>query len=164
MTGPVRILMVCLGNICRSPTAEAVFRARAQHAGLAELIHVDSAGTSDWHVGAAPDSRSIRHAALRNYDLSNLRARQVQGEDFGHFHHILAMDRQNLRELHARCPQHHAHKLGLFLQYAKRDIVEVPDPYGHGPDLFEQVLDLVEQASDALLAHLQERYAQLRHG
>lgn len=161
MTDTIKVLMVCLGNICRSPTAEGVFRARIQAAGLGGRIVVDSAGTSDWHVGEAPDPRSIHHAALRRHDLSELRARQVQAQDFTEFHYIFAMDRQNLRDLQQRCPPQHHHKLALFLQHGS-PLQEVPDPYDHGPERFEQVLDLVEEASHALLAFLRERHAQLR--
>jgi protein-tyrosine phosphatase len=161
MTMPIRVLMVCLGNICRSPTAEAVFRATVQAAGLEQGIEVDSAGTSDWHCGDAPDPRSIRHAARRDYDLSTLRARQVQAVDFESFHYIMAMDRQNLRDLQARCPTQYSHKLGLFLQHADSPLQEVPDPYDYGPEQFEQVLDLVEEASRGLLDFLLQQHPQL---
>ncbi len=162
MAATIKVLMVCLGNICRSPTAEGVFRAQLQQAGLAEHIHVDSAGTSDWHVGAAPDPRSIRHAAGRGYDLSSLRARQVSAQDFDDFDYILAMDRQNLRDLEARCPPAQRHKLALFLQHGGSTHDEVPDPYEYGAESFEQVLDLVEAASRGLLELLRSRHTLLR--
>jgi protein-tyrosine phosphatase len=159
MTAPVRVLMVCLGNICRSPTAEAVLRAQLQRLQLDQLVEVDSAGTSDWHVGEAPDPRSIRHAAKRHYDLAPLRARQVRAADFEAFHYILAMDTSNLADLQRRCPPQYQNKLGLFLQHGAGSLQEVPDPYEHGPEGFEQVLDLVEEACAGLVAFLQGRHA-----
>jgi protein-tyrosine phosphatase len=151
VTGRTRVLFVCLGNICRSPTAEVVFRAAAAKAGLASRVEIDSAGTGDWHVGDAPDPRAIVHAARRGYDLRPLRARQFSIVDFGRFDWILAMDRSVLDELEAACPSAFAGHLGLFLDVApeigERD---VPDPYARGPEGFERVLDLVESASDAL--------------
>jgi protein-tyrosine phosphatase len=164
MTAPIKVLMVCLGNICRSPTAEAVFRAQVQAAGLGSCILVDSAGTSDWHVGEAPDPRSIRHAAGRRHDLSALRARQVHAEDYDSFDHIFAMDRQNLRDLQQHCPPQHRHKLGLFLQHGNSSLQDVPDPYEHGPEQFEQVLDLVAEAGAGLLAFLRKQHAHLQEG
>ncbi len=164
MADPIKVLMVCLGNICRSPTAEAVFRARVQAAGLGNQILVDSAGTSDWHAGEAPDPRSIHHAAGRHHDISGLRARQVQAEDFENFHYIFAMDRQNLRDLQQHCPPQQRHKLGLFLQHGSGQLQDVPDPYEHGPQQFEQVLDLVEDASSGLLAFLRQQHVQLHAG
>ena len=125
-----RILFVCLGNICRSPTAEAVFRARAHDAGLLETLHLDSAGTGDWHVGKAPDARAMAAAAQRGYDLSALRARQVAADDFRRFDLILAMDRDNLTDLRSQCPDDASCELGLFLDYHPQPPVrEVPDPY-----------------------------------
>lgn len=141
---PSRVLIVCMGNICRSPTAEAVLRAQLHKAGLD--IQVDSAGTEDYHVGAAPDSRSIKHASLRGYDLGGLRARQVSLSDFSEFDLILAADRDNLAELKRRCPREHHHKLSLFLENAA-----VPDPYHGGLEGFEKVLDLIESRSVALV-------------
>jgi len=151
------ILFVCLGNICRSPTAEAVFRAAAQRAGIASGLTIDSAGTGEWHVGAPPDWRAIAHAKQRGYDLTSLRARQVSREDFSRFDWILAMDRHNLAELKRLRPASYAGHLGLFLEIAPALAVrEVPDPYDGGEDGFETVLDLVEAASDALVARLRE--------
>lgn len=165
MTEPVptadatyRVLFVCLGNICRSPTAEVVFRTRAGRAGVQERVHVASAGTGDWHVGMPPDRRAIAHAAKRGYDLSALRARQVSAEDFARFDWILAMDRSVLRELTALQPASFAGRLGRFLDFAPHTgLRDVPDPYYGGSGHFERVLDLVEHASDGLLAHLFER-------
>lgn len=162
MDAPIKVLMVCLGNICRSPTAEAAFRAQVQAAGLDKHIHVDSAGTSDWHIGQAPDPRSIRHAAARQLDLSALRARQVRPADFTEFHYIFAMDSQNLRDLQGQCPPQHHSKLALFLQHGSSKRQDVPDPYDHEPQQFDEVLDLVEDASAALLAFLREQHPQLR--
>jgi len=162
MTDSIKVLMVCLGNICRSPTAEVVFRAHVQEAGLGDHVAVDSAGTSDWHAGAAPDARSIHHAAGRHYDLTSLRARQVCPADFLEFDYILAMDLQNLRDLEARCPPAQRHKLALFLQHGKGQLQELPDPYTHGAEQFEQVLDLVEDASRGLLDCLRRQHTRLR--
>jgi protein-tyrosine phosphatase len=150
--------MVCLGNICRSPTAEAVFRAQVTAAGLGHLIEVDSAGTSDWHLGEPPDPRSMRAAAERLYDLSPLRARQFSANDFEDFDYILAMDQQNLAALEERCPVSYQEKLGLFLDYGNTGWDEVPDPYNADKDGFDLVLDLVETACADLLATLQARH------
>lgn len=152
------VLFVCLGNICRSPTAEAVFRAKARRAGLAPRLTIDSAGTGEWHVGDPPDWRAVAHAAKRGYDLSSLRARQVTRADFGRFDWIFAMDRSNLAELERMRPREHAGHLGLFLELAPHlGRREVPDPYDGGPDGFEVVLDLVEAASAALVTRLSNR-------
>lgn len=158
MTRRIRVLMVCLGNICRSPTAEAVLRAKLKTSRLDAIIEVDSAGTSDWHSGNPPDTRSIVAAAARSYDLSPLRARQVEAGDFDTFDYILAMDRQNLRDLQALCPEHARHKLGLLLHHGTRGLEEVPDPYGLGRDRFELVLDLVEDACTGLLTSMIENH------
>lgn len=155
----VRVLMVCLGNICRSPTAEAVFRQHIAAAGLDGLIEVDSAGTSDWHQGEPPDPRSMRAAAERLYDLGPLRARQVCVRDFEDFDYVLAMDRQNLAHLEELCPIACQEKLGLFLNYGDTGRDEVPDPYNSGREGFELVLDLVESASSSLLHAIRERHA-----
>jgi len=155
---PQRILMVCLGNICRSPTAEVVLRSRAQKLGIADRVVVASAGTGDWHAGMPPDRRAIAHAAKRGYDLTPLRARQVEPEDFERFGWILAMDQSVLRELKSLKPATFQGRLGRFLDFAPHTgLRDVPDPYYGGAGHFEQVLDLVEHASDGLLAHLFER-------
>lgn len=152
-----RVLFVCLGNICRSPTAEAVFREllRREPAGLA--VEVDSAGTHGYHAGEPPDARAIAAAARRGIDMSELRARMVEPADFERFDLVLAMDEQNLRRLHRLAPAEHRHRLRLFLEYApglgRRD---VPDPYYGGETGFEEVLDLVEAASRGLLAALRQ--------
>ena len=155
----IRVLMVCLGNICRSPTAEAVFRQHITAAGLERHIEVDSAGTSDWHLGEPPDPRSMRAAAERLYDLSLLRARQVLVRDFEDFDYILAMDRQNLAHLEELCPVACQEKLGLLLTYGNTGWEEVPDPYNSGREGFELVLDLVESASASLLQEIRKRHA-----
>jgi protein-tyrosine phosphatase len=148
----VNVLMVCLGNICRSPTAEAVLRAKLEAAGLAHRVSVDSAGTGDWHIGNPPDPRSQRHAAKRGYDLSALRGRQVAEADFHRFDLILAMDENNLADLQRLAPDGgHRAELRLFAH------VEVPDPYTGGAEGFERVLDLVETTSDIWVKNLAAR-------
>ena len=154
----VKVLFVCMGNICRSPTAEAVFRARVEEAGLGQHILADSAGTHDYHIGDPPDMRSQRAARLRGYDLSALRGRQVELSDFARFDYVLAMDHPNLAMLYRKCPQTHHQRLGFFMEYASRhEEREVPDPYSGGADGFERVLDMVEDASEGLLAHIRKR-------
>lgn len=153
----MRVLFVCMGNICRSPTAEGVFRHRLAQAGLHEHVTVDSAGTGDWHVGKAPDGRSSQAALSRGYDLSSLRARQVQREDFQRFDLILAMDHDNLARLQALRPSSGGAELDLFLRRYQLALDEVPDPYYGGADGFEQVLDMIEQTSDALLVEIKGR-------
>ncbi|MDE2003581.1 MAG: low molecular weight phosphotyrosine protein phosphatase [Betaproteobacteria bacterium] len=149
------VLFVCMGNICRSPTAEAVFREHAARAGLDRTLLIESAGTGDWHVGEPPDRRAIVHARRRGYDLAALRARQVQREDFTRFAWILAMDMHNLRDLVALRPADYAGHLGLLLDFVPGiGTREVPDPYFGGPEGFEAVLDLMERASAALLARI----------
>lgn len=154
----IRILFVCLGNICRSPTAEGVLRHMAAKETPQLALEIDSAGTADYHIGAPPDPRSQRAALRRGIDISGLRARQIAVQDFTRFDLILAMDQENLRELQAlRPPNAHA-IVKLFLEYAsgtaKRD---VPDPYYGDAAAFEQVLDLTTAASRGLLTALQER-------
>jgi len=146
-----------MGNICRSPTAEAVFRARVEEAGLAQQILVDSVGTHDYHIGNPPDLRTQRAARQRGYDLSGLRGRQVEVADFTRFDYVLAMDNANMSILHRMCPQPQRDRLGLFLQYANnRPQREVPDPYYGGEDGFERVLDMVEDAAAGLLQHIRK--------
>ena len=151
----VRILFVCLGNICRSPTAEVVFREAVAKLGLTHQIEIDSAGTGDWHVGNPPDYRAIAHAARRGYDLRQLRARQFAAADFERFDWIFAMDRSVLQELEALRPDAYDGHLGLFLDLAPEvGEREVPDPYDQGPEGFERVLDLLERGSEAFAARL----------
>jgi protein-tyrosine phosphatase len=144
-----------MGNICRSPTAEAVFRHQVEQAGLDGHIHIDSAGTHDYHIGDPPDARTQRAAQKRGYDMSSLRGRQVGHDDFHRFDLILAMDRHNLDLLQRQCPPEHAAKLRLFMEFSENcDETEVPDPYYGGGDGFERVLDLVEDAARGLLGEL----------
>lgn len=155
---PVRVLMVCMGNICRSPTAEGVMRALVQRAGLQRRITVDSAGTHGFHVGVAPDKRSQQHAARRGYDLSRLRARQLTARDFERFDLVLVMDEANEQAALALCPPAHAGRVHRLTQFCLRHQANaVPDPYYGGAQGFEQVLDLVEDACAGLLAALQAR-------
>ena len=153
----MRVLFVCLGNICRSPTAEGVLRHKLREAGLADRVEVASAGTGDWHVGKAPDKRSQAAAKLRGYDLSAQRARQVSRADFATYDLILAMDNSNLRNLKALQPVKSKAELDLFLRRYQSQIDEVPDPYYDGEQGFEQVLDLIEHASDLLVIELKGR-------
>jgi len=149
------VLMVCLGNICRSPTAEGVLRRLLREADLQDAVRVDSAGTLDYHVGSPPDERSRDHALRRGYDLSSLRAGQVQARDFAQFDLILAMDWQNLEALNTECPAQHQHKLRRLAEFAPAGFGDVvADPYYGGADGFEAVLDHVEQACRGLLIHL----------
>jgi protein-tyrosine phosphatase len=154
---PHRVLFVCLGNICRSPTAEGVLRNLATKEAPGLALEIDSAGTADYHIGAPPDLRSQRAALRRGVDISGLRARQVTAADFDRFDLILAMDQENLRELQAlKPPGSHALEK-LFLEYAPQTKVrDVPDPYYGGDGDFEQVLDLTTAASRGLLATLKE--------
>ena len=150
-----RVLMVCMGNICRSPTAEGVLRHKLREAGLGDIVEVDSAGTHSYHVGEPPDRRSARHAQRRGYDLSALRARKVSDADFEKFDLILAMDWENLSLLEDQCPPQHRAKLRRLTEFAQRHASPVvPDPYYSGADGFEAVLDLVEDACDGVVAHL----------
>lgn len=153
----MRVLFVCLGNICRSPTAEGVLRHQLAEAGLAEVIHVASAGTGDWHVGNPPDSRTRRAAQLRGYDLSAQRAQQVSVEDFTRYDLILAMDKSNLANLQAMRPGHASAELDLFLRRYEGALEEVPDPYYGGEQGFEYVLDLIEAACRGLVSELKGR-------
>lgn len=156
----ISVLFICMGNICRSPTAEGVFRAAVRNAGLAERIVIDSAGTHGYHIGSPPDGRASAAAATRGYDLSALRGRQVSTRDFVEFDYILAMDSENLANLHRICPPELAHKVTLFLEYSERfSEREVPDPYYGGAQGFEHVLDLVEDAARGLLRTLEREHA-----
>lgn len=153
----MKVLFVCLGNICRSPTAEGVFRHKVREAGLEDRIEIDSAGTGDWHVGKVPDARTRAAALRRGYDLSSLRARQVSVADFSRYDLVLAMDNANLRDLKRLRGSTGKAELDLFLRRYELEIDEVPDPYHGGEDGFEQVLDLVERACDGLLTEVKGR-------
>lgn len=153
----VSILFCCMGNICRSPTAEAVFRSYVEQAGLHERIRIDSAGTHDYHIGAAPDARTQMAAKQRGYDMSKLRGRQAEAGDFARFDYVLAMDEANLAILQRLRPRDARSHLGLFLEFAERHAErEVPDPYYGGAEGFERVLDMVEDAAAGLLRHIRQ--------
>jgi len=152
----MKLLFVCLGNICRSPTAEAVLRELARREAPELELEVDSAGTAAYHLGDLADPRSRAAAKVRGYDLEGHRARQVQRADFERFDLILAMDESNLEALQSRAPAGSERRLHLFLEFAPGStLTEVPDPYYGGPEAFEQVLDLAELGSRGLIAHLQ---------
>ena len=153
----ISVLFCCMGNICRSPTAEAVFRARVEEAGLTQQVIVDSVGTHDYHIGDPPDLRTQRAASQRGYDMSGLRGRQVEVADFTRFDYVLAMDNANMAILQRLCPQPQHARLGLFLEHASSHRErEVPDPYYGGEDGFERVLDMVEDAAAGLLLYIKE--------
>ncbi|KPJ96023.1 MAG: phosphotyrosine protein phosphatase [Gammaproteobacteria bacterium SG8_11] len=155
----VKVLFVCMGNICRSPTAEGVFAKIVHDAGLTDLIEIDSAGTHAYHVGEPPDSRAQRSALQRGIDISLLRARKARTEDFEYFDYVLAMDEDNFQHLSVICPEEHQEKLQLFLEYAPHlEYREVPDPYYGGAKGFEHVLDMVEHAAVGLLEHIRTRH------
>lgn len=148
-----KVLFVCLGNICRSPTAHGVFEKLVADAGLQDSLQIDSAGTGDWHIGRAPDERTLQAASKRGYDLSNLRARQVTNADFQNFDYVLAMDKSNLKDLRAMTGGKTNCHVSLFLDFAESSWKrEVPDPYYGGEDGFETVLELVEDGARGLLA------------
>ena len=151
----IKVLFVCMGNICRSPTAHGVFQQLVSQSNLDEFILIDSAGTHDYHIGKSPDKRATAAAAKRDYDLSRLRARHVTSSDFQEFDYVLAMDNENYSDLVAQCDARDENKISLFLQHATRSKVnEVPDPYYGGAHGFETVLDLVEDASAGFLQFL----------
>ena len=150
---PLRVLMVCLGNICRSPTAEAMLRKKVREAGLDERIEVDSAGTADYHVDSPPDRRAIAHGERRGLEMQQLRGRQVERADFDRFDFVLAMDEDNLMNLRRLRPHGSHAKVALLLSFAtEAGTREVPDPYYGGTEGFETVLDLVELAADGFIA------------
>jgi protein-tyrosine phosphatase len=149
------VLFVCTGNICRSPTAEAIFRKLATDAGMAETVTADSAGTHAYHVGEPPDPRARKAAAKRGYDLSALRARTIEDADFQRFDLILAMDQEHYAILAGIAGSAASHKLKLMMSYARRfKERDVPDPYYGGPQGFERVLDMLEDAARGLLESL----------
>ena len=150
----ISVLFVCMGNICRSPTAEGVFRHHASEAGLSDRVFIESAGTHAYHVGEPPDRRAIAAAERRGVSLRDLRARRVSDADFDRFDYIIAMDEDNVARLQEQgSPEHHA-KVRLFLEFSSSGKQDVPDPYYGGAAGFERVLDLVEEASRGLLETL----------
>jgi protein-tyrosine phosphatase len=155
MNTKIKVLFVCMGNICRSPTAEAVFRHYVERAGMSEHFLIDSAGTHDYHIGVQPDLRTQRAAQQRGYDMSELRGRQVEAEDFRRFDYVLAMDLANLAILQYLAPRKGGTRPGLFLEYARHHAErEVPDPYYGGEQGFERVLDMVEDGAQGLLQQI----------
>ena len=153
----VSVLFVCMGNICRSPTAEGVFRHHVAEAGLDHLFEIDSAGTHAYHVGEPPDRRAQEAATRRGFSLVDIRARRVAAVDFERFHHIIAMDEDNLVILQEQADPAQRDKIRLFLEFGSGPETEVPDPYYGGAKGFERVLDLVEDASRGLLELLRQR-------
>jgi len=159
MSKKISVLFVCMGNICRSPTAHGVFERLLQQQGLEQHVEVDSAGTHAYHIGESPDRRSQQAARERGYDLGHLRARRVEGSDFEDFDYVLAMDDDNYRLLEAQCPGEHRQKLQMFLDYARNfSEREVPDPYYGGERGFQHVLDLVEDAAAGLIEDIRSRH------
>ncbi len=154
------VLFVCTGNICRSPTADGVFRRLVAKAGLADRVRVDSAGISGFHAGESPDRRSQETAKKRGYDLANLRARAVSASDFADFDLLLAMDREHERSLLQAAPDSTKNRIRMFMSFAPQlDVIDVPDPYYGGAGGFDHVLDLIEAACHGLLAHVQSELA-----
>ncbi len=160
----IKVLFVCLGNICRSPTAHGVLERKLAMAGLSDLVDVDSAGTAAWHIGKQPDARSQAAARKRDYDLSHVRARQAIASDFLEFDYVLAMDQSNLENLNAIVPSANVKAMPqLFLDaystphLKAKGLVEVPDPYYGGEDGFSDVLDMVEEACDQLILDIQSK-------
>lgn len=155
----VKVLFVCMGNICRSPTAHALFRQLVEDEGLEQAIKIDSAGTHAYHVGEAPDRRSAAKALSMGIDMSDLRARQAVPEDFYEFDYVLAMDADNYANLQAICPAGYESRLGMFLDFAKEySTNEVPDPYYGGASGFDHVFDLVDSGSRGLLEDIREKH------
>ncbi len=154
----INILFVCMGNICRSPTAEGVFRHFVNEAGLADRVLVDSAGTHAYHVGEPPDRRAQAAAERRGISLDGISSRRVQESDFQRFQYVLAMDHLNLRTLSDQAGDEYQERLGLFLDFASGDEEVVPDPYYGGAAVFERVLDLIEEAYRGLLETLRSKH------
>lgn len=155
----VKVLFVCMGNICRSPTAHGVFRALVENEGLSQAIEIDSAGTHAYHVGSAPDRRAQATAQERGIDISDLLARRVEPDDFDLFDFVVAMDQDNYMSLSEICPDQHVDKIYMFMDFADHMRTrEVPDPYYGGPSGFDRVFDLVEAASEGLLQEIRQRH------
>ena len=162
-TARLRVLMVCTGNICRSPMAQAVLRTKLQHAGLAAMVEVDSAGTHGFHKGTPADPRAVTRAAHRGYRVGGLTSRPVVADDFTRFDLLLAMDHDNLATLHNRCPLAERHRLLLLLAHAPQaGTDEVPDPYYGALSGFDLALDLIEPACDGLLTEIRRRLSLAR--
>lgn len=154
----INVLFVCMGNICRSPTAHGVFESLVQNAGLSTRISVDSAGTHAWHIGKLPDARARDAALGRGYDLSGQRARQVTQQDFSAFEYVIAMDNSNIRELHSVAAGVNTDRISLLLSFDGKPQAEVPDPYYGDGDGFDVVLDLVEASCRGLLGEIRDRH------
>lgn len=155
----VKVLFVCMGNICRSPLAHGLFEHRVSQAGRNAEVAIDSAGTHAYHVGERPDPRSQQTALKYGFDLSQQRARKVAADDFAKFDYVLAMDRDNHALLNAQCPDEHRHKVRLFLDFAPHlSEREVPDPYYGGPEGFEHVYRLIDAAAEGLMADIEARH------
>ena len=161
MSKPIRVLMVCTGNICRSPTAEGVLRRKLVAAGLADRVKVESAGTVDYHAGSPPDHRAQQSALRRGYDLSKQRARQLRDSDFENFDLLLAMDTDHFDRLVDLCPGPLADRVRLLMDYSptRPRGTSVPDPYYGAPAGFERVLDMIEEACEGLVRDLSNRAA-----
>lgn len=158
-TDKVKVMFVCMGNICRSPSAEAVFHYMAQTGGLRDYIEVASSGTHDYHVGGPADKRSHAAALSRGIDMTNHKAQHFKKEHCEQYDYIVVMDRVNHEHVMRHCPAEHQHKVHYFLDFAPQlNLKEVPDPYYGGADGFDNVLDLVEAASAGLLAEIRERH------
>lgn len=159
----IKVLFVCMGNICRSPTAEGVFRHVAQRKKLEGRVEVSSAGTHAYHIGEPPDQRAQQAAARRGYDLSRIRARKVSPQDMDYFDLVLAMDNKTLESLREICPPARSDRLGLFMDYSSVfPDDEIPDPYYGQGEGFDLVLDMVEDATNGLADHIKEHSASLR--
>ena len=150
----LKVLMICLGNICRSPTAQGVLSSLIINKNLESTITVDSAGTGSWHIGKTPDARSTLAASARGYDISKLTARRIEEADFAEFDYLLAMDKSNLCDLNRLCPEKYTHKLELLLNFESSGRISVPDPYYGGSSGFEVVLDLIEDACKGYLDYI----------
>lgn len=160
----IKVLFVCMGNICRSPTAQGLFKQQVSQVGLSHLIEIDSAGTHDYRLGEPPDLRAQMTARKRGYDISQHLSRQIEPADFSKFDYVLAMDRNNYDVLHDLCPATMTHKIHMLLAFAPQlGRQDIPDPYCEGLSGFELVLDLIETANRGLLTHLQQQLAASGH-
>ncbi len=156
---PIRILFVCMGNICRSPTAQGVFGKLLEETGLSDAVIIDSAGTHAYHTGSLPDPRACDAASSRSIDLTGQRARRVESEDFASFDYVIAMDKENLESLRERCPPAYKERLHLMMSFAPQATVsEVPDPYYGGRSGFDRVFEMLESASRGLLVYLRQQH------